>query len=55
MFPGELIWQAGGVPFAVDGRLVGAVGVSGLPAGQDELAADAGVEAWQRYRENLAR
>jgi glc operon protein GlcG len=54
MFPGEILWQSGGVPLAVDGRLVGAVGVSGLPSGQDERAADAGVDAWQLYRPNIA-
>lgn len=55
MYPGEIYWQAGGVPLAVDGRLVGGVGISGLVGGQDEPAADAGIEAWQRYRESLAR
>jgi glc operon protein GlcG len=53
MFPGELFWQAGGVPLVVDGHIVGGVGVSGLVSGGDDLAADAAIEAWQRYRETL--
>jgi glc operon protein GlcG len=54
LYPGQVYLQSGGVPLGVDGRLVGAVGVSGLP-GQSEQAADAGVEAWERYRQTLAR
>src|SRR5205085_12360023 len=53
MFPGELFWQAGGVPLVLDGRIVGGVGISGLVSGGDDLAADAAIEAWQRYRESL--
>src|SRR6478752_4364955 len=36
MFPGEVYAVGGGLPIAVDGTLVGAVGVAGLPEGVDE-------------------
>lgn len=35
----------GGVPIVVDGEIVGAVGVSGVKASDDEAIAEAGVEA----------
>lgn len=35
----------GGVPIEVDGQVVGAVGVSGVKASDDEIIATAGVEA----------
>lgn len=54
LFPGQVYFSGGGVPLTVDGQLVGGVGVAGLP-GQDELAADAGVEAWERHRQTPAR
>src|SRR5262249_45912703 len=41
MYPGKVYLVGGGVPLAVDGRLVGAVGVAGLPQGVDEKAARA--------------
>jgi uncharacterized protein GlcG (DUF336 family) len=31
MYPGKVYLVGGGVPLTVDGRLVGAVGVAGLP------------------------
>ena len=41
----RLIVFGGGVPVRVDGRLVGAVGVSGGSAEQDRAVADAGAKA----------
>jgi Uncharacterized protein, possibly involved in utilization of glycolate and propanediol len=35
----------GGVPIEVDGQLLGAIGVSGVKASDDEIVATAGVEA----------
>lgn len=35
----------GGVPVVLDGRIVGAIGVSGVLASQDEMVAKAGAEA----------
>jgi len=45
MYPGRVYLVGGGVPLTVDGRLVGAVGVAGLPQGVDEKAARAGIAA----------
>jgi uncharacterized protein GlcG (DUF336 family) len=42
---GRMIVFGGGAPLEIDGVLVGAVGVSGGSAEQDELAAAAGLEA----------
>lgn len=42
---GRMIVFAGGMPLEIDGVLVGAVGVSGGSAEQDQRAADAGVRA----------
>jgi len=52
MYPGEVYLVGGGVPLAIDNRLVGAVGVAGLPQGIDEKAAEAGIDAWNKYRES---
>jgi glc operon protein GlcG len=38
----------GGVPVVVDGRVIGAVGVSGVTAQQDAQIAEAGIAALQR-------
>ena len=51
MWPGQVYIVSGGIPLVVINRLVGGVGVSGLPSGVDEKAAKAGIEAWQKYRE----
>jgi len=40
----------GGVPLAVDGKLVGGVGVAGLHQFVDEKAARAGIAAWEKMR-----
>jgi glc operon protein GlcG len=52
MYPGKIYLVGGGVPLALDGRLVGAVGVAGLPEGVDEKAGRAGIAAWMKLREN---
>jgi uncharacterized protein GlcG (DUF336 family) len=42
----ELIASGGGLPLVVDGKIVGAIGVSGSPSGLlDQTAAEAGVNA----------
>lgn len=43
----------GGEPIVVDGKLVGAVGVAGLPEFEDERAGRAGLAAWEKVRPNL--
>lgn len=52
MYPGEVYLVGGGVPLALGNRLIGAVGVAGLPQGVDEIAAEAGIAAWNKYRES---
>ena len=54
MWPGQVYIVSGGLPLIVNNRLVGAVGVSGLPSGIDEKAAQAGIAAWQKYRGGLS-
>jgi uncharacterized protein GlcG (DUF336 family) len=55
MWPGQVYIVSGGLPLTINNRLVGAVGVSGLPSGVDEKAAQAGIAAWQKYREGLSK
>jgi glc operon protein GlcG len=55
MYPGEVYLVGGGLPLAVGNRLVGAVGVAGLPQGVDEKAAEAGIAAWNKYRESMKK
>jgi uncharacterized protein GlcG (DUF336 family) len=55
MYPGEVYLVGGGLPLAVGNRLVGAVGVAGLPQGVDEKAALAGIAAWNKLREGLKK
>lgn len=50
MYPGKVYLAGGGVPLSVDGTIVGAVGVSGLPQGIDEMASRAGMTSWETYR-----
>ena len=50
MWPGKVYIVSGGLPLVVDGKLVGAVGISGLPPGVDEKASKAGLAAWEKYR-----
>lgn len=55
MYPGEVYLVGGGLPLSVGNRLVGAVGVAGLPQGIDEKAAEAGIAAWAKYREGMKK
>jgi uncharacterized protein GlcG (DUF336 family) len=55
MYPGKVYLVGGGVPLAADGRLVGAVGVAGLPQGVDEKAARAGIAAWDKFRDSMKK
>jgi uncharacterized protein GlcG (DUF336 family) len=50
MYPGKVYLVGGGVPLVVDGRVVGAVGVAGLPQGVDEMAGRTGIAAWEALR-----
>jgi glc operon protein GlcG len=50
MWPGKVYIVSGGLPLVVDGKLVGAVGISGLPPGVDEKASKAGLAAWEKYK-----
>jgi uncharacterized protein GlcG (DUF336 family) len=52
MWPGQVYLVSGGLPLTVNNRLVGSVGVSGLPSGVDEKAARAGIAAWEKFRES---
>ena len=51
MWPGQVYLVSGGLPVTVNNRLVGSVGVSGLPSGVDEKAAQSGIAAWEKFRE----
>jgi uncharacterized protein GlcG (DUF336 family) len=55
MYGNKIYLVGGGVPIAVDGKLIGAVGVAGTPDGQDEEAAKAGIAAWEKVRTNLRK
>ena len=50
MHPGKVYLVGGGVPLAVDGVQVGAVGVAGQSQGSDDMAARAGIAAWESFR-----
>ena len=50
MYGNKVYLVGGGVPLAVGGKLVGAVGVAGLPEGEDEKACRAGIAAWEKMR-----
>jgi glc operon protein GlcG len=43
--PGGMVFLQGGVPVEVDGAIVGAIGVSGVKASDDEIVAMAGIRA----------
>jgi len=45
----------GGVPIALDGKLIGAVGVAGLAEFEDERASRAGLAAWEKVRTTLRK
>jgi len=44
--PGEMVMMQGGVPIEIDGAIVGAIGVSGVKASDDEAIALAGVRSF---------
>jgi glc operon protein GlcG len=44
-FSPDFVLLQGGLPIVVDGRVIGAVGVSGVRSDQDEQIAQAGIEA----------
>jgi len=53
MYPGKIYLVGGGLPLAAaDGRLVGSVGIAGLPEGVDEKAVRAGIAAWEKFRDS---
>ena len=53
MYPGKIYLVGGGLPLAIDGQLVGGVGVAGLPEGVDEKSAHAGIAAWMKLRATM--
>jgi len=55
MYPGKIYLVGGGVPLAVNGQMVGGVGVAGLPEGVDEKSARAGIAAWMKFRETMKK
>jgi len=55
MYGNKVYLVGGGVPLALDGKLVGAVGVAGLPEGEDEKAGRAGIAAWMKFRETMKK
>jgi uncharacterized protein GlcG (DUF336 family) len=55
MYPGKVYLVGGGLPLAVDGRIVGGVGIAGLPKGMDEQAALAGIAAWNKMRKSMKK
>ena len=55
MYPGKIYLVGGGVPLVLDNRLVGGVGVAGLPEGVDEKASRAGIAAWMKFRETMKK
>jgi glc operon protein GlcG len=55
MYGNKVYLVGGGVPIALDGKLVGAVGVAGLPQGEDEAAARAGIATWEKMRASVRK
>ena len=45
----------GGEPLVLDGKVIGAIGVAGLPEGVDEKAGRAGIAAWTKFRETMKK
>jgi glc operon protein GlcG len=46
----DVVPLEGGVPLVIDGRIVGAIGVSGVTSQQDGVCAQAGVDALAQLR-----
>jgi uncharacterized protein GlcG (DUF336 family) len=55
MYGNKVYLVGGGVPIAVEGKLIGAVGVAGLPEFEDERAGRAGIAAWEKVRASLRK
>lgn len=55
MYPGKVYLVGGGVPLTLDNKLVGAIGIAGLPEGVDEKAARAGIAAWMKLRATMKK
>lgn len=51
MLDGEIILIPGGFPLIVDGRIIGAVGSAGHRGDGDVRAVEAGIAAWERFRQ----
>ena len=49
---GKIIIFAGGIPLKLNGKVVGAIGVSGGTVDQDQTVAEAGVEAFEKLEGN---
>jgi glc operon protein GlcG len=55
MYGNKVYLVGGGEPIALDGKLIGAVGVAGLPEFEDERAGRAGLAAWEKVRATLRK
>jgi uncharacterized protein GlcG (DUF336 family) len=55
MYGSKVYLVGGGEPIALDGKLIGAVGVAGLPEFEDERAGRAGIAAWEKVRATLRK
>ena len=55
MMAGQYYMVNGGVPLAIDGVIVGAAGAGGLGLGEDDMAIEAGIAAWQQVRQSMGR
>lgn len=49
---GKIIIFAGGIPLKQNGKVIGAIGVSGGTVDQDQTVAEAGVEAFEKLEGN---
>jgi len=55
MYGNKVYLVGGGEPIMLEGQLIGAVGVAGLPEFEDERAGRAGLAAWDKVRANLRK
>ena len=55
MYGSKVYLVGGGEPIVLDGKLIGAVGVAGLPEFEDERAGRAGIAAWEKVRATLRK
>jgi uncharacterized protein GlcG (DUF336 family) len=55
MYGNKVYLVGGGEPIALDGKLIGAVGVAGLAEFEDERAGRAGIAAWEKVRGTLRK